>query len=48
MSQFQSLIWSRDSPLNTQTLILVVFIDPTMVTPKLTNGLENIPCTNKT
>ena len=40
MSQFQTLIRSRDSPLNTQTLIFVVFIDATTV--------ENVPCTNKT
>ena len=40
MSQFQTLIRLRDSPLNTQTLIFVVFIDVTAV--------ENVPCTNKT
>ena len=49
MSQFQTLIRSRDSPLNIQTLILVVFIDATMPMPELTNGLAaNVPCTNKT
>ena len=49
MPQFQTLIQSRDSPLNTQTLIFVVFIDATASMPELTNDLvENIPCTNKT
>ena len=49
MPQFQTLIQSRDSPLNTQTLIFVVFIDATASMPELTNDLvENITCTNKT
>ena len=49
MPQFQTLIRSRDSPLNTQTLIFVVFIDATASMLELTNDLvENIPCTNKT
>ena len=49
MSHFQTLIRSRDSPLNIQTLILVVFIDGTMPMPELTNGLVlNLSCTNKT
>ena len=49
MSQFQTLIKSRASPLNIKTLILVVFIDTTMVMPELTNGwVENVPCTSKT
>ena len=49
MSQFEILITSRDSPLTTQTLIFVVFIDDTTSMPELTNRLvENIPCTNKT
>ena len=30
MSQFQTLICSRDSPLNRKTLIFVVFIDATI------------------
>ena len=48
MSQFQTLIRSRDSPLNIQTLTLVVFIDATMPLWKLTNDLvEHVPCTNK-
>ena len=48
-AQFQTLIQSRDRPLNTQTLIFVVFIDATASMPELTNDLvENIPCTNKT
>ena len=49
MSQFQTLIRSRDSPLNIQILILVVFIDAIMPPSELTNGLvENVPRTNKT
>ena len=49
MSQFQALIRSRDSPLNIQTFVLVVFIDATIPMPEFTNGLaENVPCTNKT
>ena len=49
MPQFQTLIRSRDSPLNTQTLTFVVFIDATASMLELTNDLvENIPCTNKT
>ena len=49
MPQFQTLIRSRDSPLNTQFLIFVVFIDATASMLELTNDLvENIPCTNKT
>ena len=49
MPQFQTLIRSHDSPLNTQTLISVVFIDATASMLELTNDLvENIPCTNKT
>ena len=49
MSQFQTFVRSRDSLLNIQTLIVVVFIDPTMPTAELTNGLvENVPCTNNT
>ena len=49
MPQFQTLIRSRDSPLNTQTLIFVVFIDTTVLMLELANDLvENIPCTNKT
>ena len=49
MPQFQTLIQSRDSPLNTQNLIFVVFIDATASMSELTNDLvENIPCTNKT
>ena len=49
MPQFQTLIQSRDSPLNTQTLIFVVFVDATVSIPELTNDLvENMPCTNKT
>ena len=43
-----TLIKSLDSPLNIQTLILVVFIDVTMLMPKLTNGLvKDVPSTNK-
>ena len=37
MSQFEILITSRDSPLMTQTLIFVVFIDDTNSMPELTN-----------
>ena len=49
MPQFQTLMQSRDSPLNTQTLIFVVFVDATVSMPELTNDLvENMPCTNKT
>ena len=49
MSQFQTLIRSRDNPLNIQFFISVVFIDATMPLPELTNGLvENVPCINKT
>ena len=49
MPQFQTFIRSRDSALNIQSLILVVFIDATMSMLALTNGLmENVPCTNKT
>ena len=49
MSRFQTLIRLRDSLLNIQTLILVVFIDATMPVPELTNGkVENVPYTNKT
>ena len=49
MPQFQTLIQSRDSPLNTQTLIFVVFIDAIASMPELTNDfVENVPCTNKT
>ena len=49
MSQFQTLIRSRDSPLNMQTFVLVVFIDAIIPMPEFTNGLvENVPCTNKT
>ena len=49
MSRFQTLIRPRDSLLNIQTLILVVFIDATMPVPELTNGqVENVPYTNKT
>ena len=49
MPQFQTLIRSRDSPLNTQTLTFVVFTDATASMLELTNDLvENIPCTNKT
>ena len=49
MSEFQTLIMSRDSPLNTQFVILVVFIGATMSMPELTNGyVENVSCTNKT
>ena len=49
MSQFQTLMRSRDSPLNMQTLILVVFMDPTMLMPEMTNSsVENVLCTNKT
>ena len=48
MSQFQTLIRSRDSPLNMQTFVLVVFIDAIIPMPEFTNGLvENVPCTNK-
>ena len=36
--QFQTIIRSHDTPLNIQTLILVVFIDVTMPMPELTNG----------
>ena len=46
MTQFQTLIMSRDSPLNTKFLIL---IDATASMQELTNGLvENISCTTKT
>ena len=49
MFQFQTLIRSRDSPLNIQTLISVVFIDATMPLLELTSGLvEKVPGTNKT
>ena len=49
MSQFQTLLRSRDSPLNIQTLILVVIIDATIPMPELANGyVDSIPCTNKT
>ena len=49
MSEFQTLIMSRDSPLNIQFVILVVFIGATMSMPELTNGfVENVSCTNKT
>ena len=49
MPPFQTLIQSRDSSLNTQTLIFFVFIDATASMLELTNDLvENIPCTNKT
>ena len=49
MFQFQTLIRSRDSPLNIQTLISVVFIDATMPLLELTSGLvENVPDTNMT
>ena len=49
MCQFQTLIMSRDSPLNIQTLILIVFIDAIMPMPELTNSyMENVPCTSKT
>ena len=41
MSQFQTLIKSRDSPLNTQSLTSVVFIDATM--PMLNDYVENVP-----
>ena len=49
MFQFQTLIRSRDSPLNIQTLISVVFIDATMPLLELTSGLaEKVAGTNKT
>ena len=49
MCQFQTLIMSRDSPLNIQTLILIVFIDAIMPMPELRNSyMENVPCTSKT
>ena len=49
MCQFQTLIMSRDRPLNIQTLILIVFIDAIMPMPELTNSyMENVPCTSKT
>ena len=38
MSQFQTFTKSHDTPLNSQTLISVVFIDVTIFNPKLTNG----------
>ena len=48
MSRFQTLIRSRDSPLNIKTLILVAFIDAAILMPELTNGyVENVTCTNK-
>ena len=48
MPQFQTLIRSRDRPLNIQTLILVVFIDAIMPLLEMTNGsVKNVPCTNK-
>ena len=49
MSRFQTLIRSRDSPLNIKTLILVAFVDAAILMPELTNGyVENVTCTNKT
>ena len=50
MSQFQAVMTSRDSSLNMQTLVLVVFIDcATMPMPELTNAIvENVPCANET
>ena len=48
MSPFQTLIRSRDSPLNIQTLTIVL-IDAIMPMPELTNSyMENVPCTSKT
>ena len=48
MSPFQTLIRSRDSPLNIQTLTIVL-IDVIMPMPELTNSyMENVPCTSKT
>ena len=49
MSQFRTLIRSRENTLNIQTLILVVFIDTAMSMPELANDeVENIRCRNKT
>ena len=49
MTQFQTFIRSRDSPVNIKSLILVVFIDATMPMLELTNGyVENVLCTIKT
>ena len=49
MSQFHSLIRSRDSHLNPQILLFVEFIGTTTSMPDLTNGwLEYVTCTNKT
>ena len=39
MPQFKTLIRSRDSPLNIETLILVVFIHATMLMPELKKWL---------
>ena len=48
MSQFETLIRSRYSPLIMKTLILVVFIDATMPMPELINSLvKNVPCKHK-
>ena len=47
MCQFQTLMTSRDSPLNIKTLILIAFIDAIMVMLELTNSyMENVPCTS--
>ena len=49
MSQFHSLIRSRDSRLNPQILLFVEFVGTTTSMPDLTNGwLEYVTCTNKT
>ena len=41
MSQFQTLIRSRGSPLNIQTLTLVLFTDAIMLMPDLPNGYNH-------